>query len=197
MDVLVIAAHPDDEVLGMGGTIARHRMMGDRVHCLVVTEGASQQYKDQPDLIEIKRQQGREANAMLGLDESDVIYMNLPDMRLDSMAHVEINAVIERVIADYSPALVYTNHPVLTYAPLSSTEWMSTISGEYFIPNYFVNIADTIEKKIAAFEKYKLEHRPYPHPRNAEGIRIHARAVGLQVGMEYAESFCLIRQIRR
>ncbi len=104
--VLVVGAHPDDEVLGAGGTMAKHTEVGDEVHVLIVTEGATQQYGDE-DLIKQKRLDARECAKRLGVDE--VHFGELPDMRLDDVAHVEINAVIESVCEQIQPDIVYTH----------------------------------------------------------------------------------------
>src|SRR5262249_32185760 len=146
--VLVLAAHPDDEVLGMGGTIAVHTERGDQVRVVVVTDGSSTQYPDDSETRLRKEEEALRAAAELGV--MDYVHLDLPDMRLDTLAHVDANAVVEEHIRDFAPERVYTPHPdvnldhralfdsvavatrpvpgqtarhVLTYAPTSSTEW--------------------------------------------------------------------------
>ena len=147
--VLVMAAHPDDEVLGMGGTLAVHAVVrGDDVRIVCVTDGSSTQYPGDAVIREQKEAEARAAAAELGV--TDYIHLDLPDMRLDTLAHVEVNRVIEDQVSDFRPEIVYTVHPdvnrdhralfdsvavatrpvpgqpvrrVLTYAPTSSTEW--------------------------------------------------------------------------
>ena len=222
MKVLVIAAHPDDEVLGMGGTIARHaKLLGDTVRTLIVTDGSSSQYPDRPDIIRKKYEEAQRASDILGVEKH--IHHDLPDMKLDTIAHTEINRVVEQNIAEFQPQIVYCVHPdvnkdhqclyestcvalrpvpgmtvrkFLTYAPLSSTEWTPPVGFAPFEPNVFVDISETIDAKIAAFREYKTELRESPHPRSIEGIKAFAAREGMRVGCAYAEPFCLIREIQ-
>ena len=147
--VLVIAAHPDDEVLGMGGTIAMHAVVRqDAVRIVCVTDGSSTQYPGDAEKRAQKEEEARAAAAELGV--TDYVHLDLPDMRLDTLPHVDVNRVVEEQIGDFEPTVVYTVHPdvnrdhralfdsvavatrpvpgqsvrrVLTYAPTSSTEW--------------------------------------------------------------------------
>jgi N-acetylglucosamine malate deacetylase 1 len=218
--VLVVAAHPDDEVLGMGGTIALHALeRGDAVRIVCVTDGSSAQYPDKPDVQTQKDREALHAAATLGVE--DYVHLALPDMRLDTIAHVEINRVVEEQVADFRPEVVYTTHPdinhdhravfdsvavatrpvqgqttrrVLTYAPTSSTEW--TPAGmNWFVPTWFVDISQTIDRKVEAFSCYETELREYPHPRCERAIRAHAELYGASAGCEYAEPFVLVRNI--
>jgi len=216
--VLVIAAHPDDEVLGMGGTIARHAAeRGDPTRIVCVTDGSSTQY---PDDVEIRRQKEAEARAAAAtLGVSDYVHLDLPDMKLDTVAHVDVNRVVEEQIADFGPEIVYTVHPdvnrdhralfdsvavatrpvpgqvvkrVLTYAPTSSTEW--TPAGvNWFVPNWFVDVTSTLDLKLASFAHYATERREYPHPRSEEAIRAAAAFYGASCGCHAAEPFVLVR----
>ena len=216
--VLVIAAHPDDDVLGMGGTIALHAaVLGDAVRVVCVTDGSSTQYPGDAKLRAQKEGEAVAAAAELGV--TDYVHLDLPDMRLDTLAHVEVNGVIEAHVRDFAPELVYVTHPdvnrdhrvlfdsvavatrpvpgqpvrrVLTYAPTSSTEW--TPAGlNWFVPNWFVDITETIERKLAAWARYATEQREYPHPRSERALRAHAEFFGASVGCVYAEPFVLVR----
>jgi len=219
--ILVVAAHPDDEVLGVGGTIAYHSgVRGDEVYVLILTEGCSSQYRDDPEVLARKKEEARKANKILGVKE--LIFEDLPDMRLDSLEHVELNRVVEKNIRRIEPDIVFTQHPdvnkdhvlvyestmvatrpvpgqcvkkVYTYASASSTEWIPSISKDYFVPNTFFDITDTLDKKIEAFECYGVEQRAYPHPRSSESIRIYAGRDGISVGLKAAEPFVLVRSI--
>jgi len=216
--VLVIAAHPDDEVLGMGGTIARHAAeRGDPTRIVCVTDGSSTQY---PDDVEIRRQKEAEARAAATtLGVSDYVHLDLPDMKLDTVAHVDVNRVVEEQIGDFGPEIVYTVHPdvnrdhralfdsvavatrpvpgqvvkrVLTYAPTSSTEW--TPAGvNWFVPNWFVDVTSTLDLKLASFAHYATERREYPHPRSEQAIRAAAAFYGASCGCHAAEPFVLVR----
>jgi LmbE family N-acetylglucosaminyl deacetylase len=220
MRVLVFAAHPDDEVLGMGGTLCLHAAeQGDEVRVVCVTDGSSTQYPGDTAVRERKNQEARAAAEVLGV--TDYIHLDLPDMRLDTIAHVELNAVVEGHLRDTAPEVVYTPHPdvnldhralfdsmgvaarptpgqpvrrLLTYAPTSSTEWTPAATN-WFVPNWFVDITVTMERKLEAFAKFETERRDYPHPRSDRALRAHAELYGANVGCEYAEPFVLVRNI--
>lgn len=224
--VLIVAAHPDDEVLGMGGTIAKYAMNGDSVAVLIVTDGSSSQYRDNEDLeqiIENKKRETQESARILGI--SRIYYGDQPDMKLDVTAHVDVNNAIEKVIDDFAPDVVYTHFPgdinkdhecvykstlvacrpvpgqtvkeLYSYSVPSSTEWNVQNTQNVFTPNVFVDISGGYEeKKYSAMSAYSTELRDYPHPRSVEALKVLDRAVGVQVGMECAESFMLHRCIR-
>jgi LmbE family N-acetylglucosaminyl deacetylase len=220
--VLVLAAHPDDETLGMGGTIAVHAAVRqDRVRVVCVTDGSSAQYPGDAQRRAQKDGEARRALETLGV--TDWVHLDLPDMRLDTLAHVDLNRVVEQQVREFAPDVVYAPHPdvnldhetlfrsiavatrpvpgqrvrrVLTYAPTSSTEW--TPAGlNWFVPNWFVDITETFERKLAAFRCYTTEHRPYPHPRAERALRAHAEYHGASAGCEYAEPFVLVRSVER
>jgi N-acetylglucosamine malate deacetylase 1 len=215
--VLVVAAHPDDEVLGMGGTIAVHTDRGDVVRVLVVTDGSSTQYPGDAETRARKEEEATRAAAELGVE--DYVHLDLPDMRLDTLAHVEVNRVVEEQVRDLGAQVVYTVQPdinldhrvlfdsvavatrpvpgqpvrrLLTYAPTSSTEW-TPAAVNWFVPNWFVDVTATIERKIAAFAHYETERREFPHPRSERAIRSTAAHHGASSGCEYAEPFVLVR----
>ena len=220
MRVLVFAAHPDDEVLGMGGTITLHAgAWGDEVRIVCVTDGSSTQYPGDADRRAQKDAEARRAAAVLGVD--DYVHLDLPDMRLDTLPHVEVNAVVEGQLSSFRPDVVYTPHPdvnrdhrvlfdsvavatratprqsvrrVLTYGPTSSVEW-TPAALNWFVPNWFVDVTTTLEQKLDAFACYETERRPPPHPRNVEALRAHAAFYGASVGVAYAEPFVLVRAL--
>jgi LmbE family N-acetylglucosaminyl deacetylase len=215
--VLVIAAHPDDEVLGMGGTIALHTARGDAVRVLVVTDGSSTQYPGDEDIRARKEEEARRAAVELGVE--DYVHLDHPDMRLDTLQHVEVNRIVEEHVRELAPSVVYTVQPdvnndhrvlfdsvavatrsipgqpvrrLLTYAPTSSTEW-TPAAVNWFVPNWYVDVTQTIERKVAAFAYYETERRDYPHPRSERAIRATAEYHGTVCGCEYAEPFVLVR----
>jgi LmbE family N-acetylglucosaminyl deacetylase len=221
MRVLVLAAHPDDEVLGMGGTIAVHTDRGDEIRVVVVTDGSSTQYPGDAGIRAQKEDEALRAAAELGV--TDYVHLDLPDMRLDTLAHVEVNRVVEEHVREHGAEVVYTPHPdvnldhrvlfdsvavatrpvpgqtvrrVLTYAPTSSTEWTPS-AVNWFVPNWFVEIGSAIERKVAAFAHYETERRDYPHPRSERAIRASAEFYGAGCGVELAEPFVLIRALER
>jgi LmbE family N-acetylglucosaminyl deacetylase len=217
--VLVLAAHPDDEILGMGGTIAVHADAGDDVRIVCVTDGSSSQYPGDAEIRERKYGEARRAANELGVE--DYVHLELPDMRLDTLAHVELNRPVEEQVEDFRPEIVYTPHPdvnldhralfdsamvatrptpdqvvrrVLTYAPTSSTEW-TPAGRNWFVPNWFVDVTATMQRKLSAFAHYETERRAYPHPRSEQALEAYARFYGASVGCEFAEPFVLIRSL--
>ena len=220
MKVLVFAAHPDDEVLGMGGTLCLHAG-ADEVRVVCVTDGSSTQYPGDAEVRERKNDEARRAAAVLGV--ADYVHLDLPDMRLDTIPHVELNAVVEEHVRDLAPEVVYTAQPdvnrdhralfdsvavatrpapvqpvrrVLTYAPTSSTEWTPAPTN-WFLPNWFVDVTATFARKLEAFACFETERRDYPHPRSERALRAHAEFYGATVGCEYAEPFVLVRNVDR
>ena len=219
MRVIVFAAHPDDEILGMGGTIAVHTDAGDALRIVCVTDGSSTQYPGDDELRARKEEEARRAAAELGVD--DYVHLDLPDMRLDTLPHVDVNRVVEEHVREFRAEVVYTPHPdvnrdhralfdsvavavrptpgqtvrrFLTYAPTSSTEW-TPAAQNWFVPNWFVDVTETFERKLAAFAHYETEQRDYPHPRSERALRAHAEFFGASVGCEFAEPFVLVRSL--
>ena len=222
--ILVIAAHPDDEVLGMGGTITKLVKNGCTVDVLIVTDGSSSQYRDSDhlaEIIEAKMKETRNCADVLGV--RDVYYGELPDMKLDTIPHIRINQVIEDVIDKVQPDAVFTHfwgdvnydhqnvykstlvavRPVMgqvvkelyCYRVPSSTEWTPNKADTMFMPNYFVDIEQHAEQKYKAFACYSTELRDYPHPRSVQYLRESDKATGLKVGLLAAEEFVLLRKL--
>lgn len=220
LKLLVLAAHPDDEVYGVGGTIAKYAQMGAEIYVAILTEGCSAQYPGRPEMKDRKRKEALAANKILGTRE--VIFYELPDMKLDALDHVEINSCIEDCVKKVKPEVIFTHHhgdvnkdhrlvfdstlvavrpltgstikKVYTYEVPSSTEWAAPFE-RWFIPNFYNDIGKTLEKKIAAIKAYSSELRPYPHPRSEQAVRIYHRQRGLSCGLEYAEAFILVREV--
>lgn len=224
--ILVVAAHPDDEVLGCGGTMSLHSIKGDEVYVLILGEGITSRdvkrdrKKRNKEIKELRRDI-EAANKILG-SKRTFLY-DFPDNRFDSVPLLDIVKVIEKVKDEIKPCIVYTHHhgdlnidhrltfqAVLTACrPLkgesvkefysfevpSSTEW-SPDNSKYFMPNYFVDIAETFKLKIEALKKYKTEIREFPHPRSIEAIETIAKSRGIQVGSEAVEAFEAVRIIR-
>lgn len=222
--ILVIAAHPDDEVLGMGGTIAKLTREGKQVDVLIVTDGSSSQYRDADNLqeiIEAKKQETRLCADVLGV--RNVYYGEQPDMKLDCTPHIEINQVIENVIDELQPDTVFTHfwgdvnrdhqevykstlvavRPVMgqvvkelyCYRVPSSTEWTPNKGDTMFMPNVFVDITEYAELKYKAFACYSTELRDYPHPRSVQYLRETDKTTGLRVGLLAGEEFVLLRKL--
>ncbi len=220
--ILVVAAHPDDEVLGCGGSIARHRKQGDEVSVLIMADGVSSRKSDvQAVEIEGRRQCARRANAILGV--SDLTMLSYPDNRMDQVPLLDIIQDIEQVVARCRPGIIYTHHAgdvnidhrrvhdavmavcrpqpgfcvrqVLFFETPSSTEWRSPASMAPFAPNWFVDVSDYLPKKLAALSAYADELRAFPHPRSIEAVEHLARWRGATVGVAAAEAFELGRLV--
>jgi len=214
--VLVIAAHPDDEVLGCGGTVALHARAGSEVYAAIACEGESLRY-GQGGIGQSEHMQ--RAAETLGVRA--VRWLGFPDQRLDTITLTDIIAPLERAIRELRPDVVYCqyggdvnrDHELLFKAALvatrpteycigavyafdtaSSTEWAFPRS---FVPDTWVDISETLETKIAAMACYESELRAYPHPRSLEALRNRAKAWGNQSCMEAAEVFMTVRQIHR
>lgn len=214
--VLAVAAHPDDEVLGAGGTLAKHAAAGHEVHVLIATEGATAQYDD-PDMIDRKVAAARTCGDRLGVEQ--VHFGELPDMRLDDRPHVEVNAVVEDCVDGVEPDVVYTHaladvnrdhvalarstlvatrpgagvERVLAYETPSGTEWAA---GDRFEPTVYVDVSDHLDAKVDAFDAYEMEQRPFPHPRSERAVRARAETRGSEAGFAAAEAFALVREYR-
>jgi LmbE family N-acetylglucosaminyl deacetylase len=220
MRILAVAAHPDDEILGVGGTIAMHVDRGDVVQLAIMCEGISMRYP--PERLAEVRQQSMKAAAILGVH--DVIIRDLPDQRLDILPLSEIVKEVEALIRGFQPDSVYTqfsgdinrDHRVLAEAVAvaarpfaaphvaeilmfetpSSTEWGFSQLAPSFQPNVFVDISRTLERKLQAFACYEAEVCPEPHPRSLIALRERAHYWGSHVNRHAAEAFTCLRQIR-
>jgi LmbE family N-acetylglucosaminyl deacetylase len=218
--VLVIVAHPDDEVLGAGGTIARHAANGDEVHVAFLTDGVSARGHE-AEKAQRRDAAAREVASILGTLPPR--FLAFPDNRLDGVQLLDIVQAIERIVTETSPLVVYTHHAgdlnidhricqraVLTACrPLpnstvrriyamevaSSTEWMPPQETTAFVPTRFVDISLTWEKKSRALKAYAEEMRPFPHPRSHQSIEALARWRGASAGLHAAEAFVTIRDI--
>lgn len=222
--VLVVAAHPDDEVLGCGGAIARHASEGDSVQVVILAEGITSRRANSQDVtIDELHAATHRANELLGVDE--VLLDGLPDNRLDSLDRLEVAQRIEAHVQRWRPSVVYTHHcgdvnldhqivhhavvtasrpqpghcveMLLFFEVVSSTEWQPPGSGIPFQPNWFVDITQTLERKLDAMNAYVDEMRSWPHPRSLPAVEHQARWRGASVGVEAAEAFSLGRRLMR
>ncbi len=226
MSVLVLAAHPDDEVLGCGGTIARLAAQGERVDVAILGEGITSRYANrsqaEPGELELLRECSRNAAGILGAHELHLF--DLPDNRFDTVPLLDIVKLIEGLVDQLKPSVVYTQHggdlnvdhrvlyeatlaatrplpgacvrTVLSYEVASSTEWAFGQFAPAFRPSVFVDIADALPAKIAAMQAYESEARVFPHPRSPESLEAIARRWGSTVGVPAAEAFALVRDVR-
>jgi LmbE family N-acetylglucosaminyl deacetylase len=217
--VAVIAAHPDDELLGAGGTLVRHVREGDEVHAVIVADGAGSRYP--AELVATLEKQARRAAEVIGV--ASIQFLSLPDQRLDTVPLIELTQRLEGVLDDIRPGIVYTHFPedvnadhrlvsrcawtacrpyarpglrkFAVFETPSSTEWAWPMTGTEFRPNLFVDVTDTLEAKIAAMECYETELRDYPHPRSSRALRERAAYWGSHIGRLAAEPLVVLREV--
>ena len=213
--ILVVAAHPDDELLGIGGTVIKHTQNGDKVRALIMCEGESLRYSRDVGM----NRATQEAAEILGLEK--VYRLNFPDQKLDTFTLTELITPLEKISEEYKPSIIYCqsacdanrDHKILfeaaniafrpldnwieefyTFYTASSTEWGYPRN---FTPDTWIDISDVIEKKIQAFERYTSETRTYPHPRSSNSLEYQAHFWGNQCCMDSAEVLMTIRRTIR
>ncbi len=216
MKILVIAPHPDDEVLGCGGTIARHVANSDDVFLCIATRAYTPDWSE--DFIKNRKKEIENSCRILGIKKT--YFLNFPTVKLDTIPQKDLNFSFSSILEQINPDIVYipfkgdlnkdhrvifeallvATRPVnssvsrvLAYEILSETEWGNPI--EIFTPNYYVDISNTLEKKINSMQAYKSEIRDYPHPRSPDVIRALAIKRGSEAGVKFAEAFMLIREV--
>lgn len=217
-NILIVAAHPDDEILGVGGTIPLIKKTGAVVDVVVVTDGSTVQYKEDKEILFRKYDEAKRAAEMVGVD--NLFQWEFPDMSLDTVAHSQLNCAFEKIFTERNYDCVFVQNgsdinldhrliyhsvmvaarpyphqairKILSYYVNSSTEWGGIYEGTPFNPNVYVDISETIDMKVSAMEAYESEIRNYPHPRSSIGIRNSAAYFGNQVGYQFAEPFKLI-----
>jgi LmbE family N-acetylglucosaminyl deacetylase len=211
MDILVLAAHPDDEVLGMGATIKKLSRK-HAIHLCVVSDGSAG-VKNKEKMIEARKKACLKAGKLLGVSTFD--FLMLPDMSLDDIPQLQINLLFEKLIRKYKPTIVYTtpysdfhkDHLKIHECSLVATRPAASkvkqvlsyeIPGTVktaFAPNIYVNINREFSYKIKAFKFYETEIQKFPHPRSIESIENLAVHRGIEAGLRKAEAFRLIRSI--
>ncbi len=219
MKVLVIAPHPDDEVLGCGGTIVKHVSGGDEVYLCIVTKAYPPEWPEGE--IKERKEEVLRVNQIFGIKKT--YFLDLPTVKLDTIPQKDLTERIAQVIDEVQPEVVYIPHrgdvntdhrmvfdatmvairprpgsvikKVLSYETLSETEWAAPFAENAFIPNFYVDISKMLETKLKAMSAYKTELKQYPHPRSLEAIYALAKLRGTSIGVEAAEAFMLIRKI--
>lgn len=218
--ILIVAAHPDDEVIGVGGTIAKHASAGDAVYVAILTEGASAQYPDDGERIAArKKEQTLKVAELLGV--SEVFTGDFPELRLDALPIFEITRFLEGVVAKVQPNIVYTHHFAELNRDHRTAYEATTVSVRpYALPsfrkllcyqvdtlehwghgpaqyNVHVDITESLGAKLEAMAVYETEVREYPHPRSLEALRQTAYRNGASVGLKAAEIFQMVLEVRR
>ncbi len=223
--VLVIAAHADDEILGCGGTMARHAQTGAEVAALFMTNGVGSRDSVGQEEIDRRNHAMRSALSLVGVTKC--VAFDFPDNGLDRVSLLEVVKSIEGFVSDWGmPDIVYTHHPgdlnvdhqlshraaltcfrpqpntqgnvceILSFEVLSSTGWYGISAAEAFRPNYFVDVTDTLDSKLRALRAYNEEMRQWPHARSLKSAEHLARTRGSMMGLEAAEAFVVERIIR-
>ena len=224
-EIAAIFAHPDDEVLGAGATLARLADEGAEVRILILATGLESRGKADPATIQSLREQGRAAAEILGA--AAIEFADFPDNRMDTVALHDIIRRVEAFAETFDadgPETIFTHHggdlnidhrlthqAVLTaFRPLpgtgsreivasevnSSTEWAAPPLAP-FVPTVFVDVTATVRRKADALAAYEGELRDWPHPRSVEGVHALARTRGMQCGSDAAEAFALVRRVTR
>lgn len=225
MKTLIIAAHPDDEVLGCGGTIAKIAAQGEEVHILILATGLTSRVgfdmEKGADALKIHLERASRAGALLGA--KNVNFAGFPDQKMDAVPLLEITHRIEAEIESIKPQTIFTHHggdlnmdhvitfratltatrpmagsvvrAVYAYEVPSSTEWAFQKFEPKFQPNLFHDISDSLAKKIEAMQVYESEAREFPHPRSPQALEAIAKRWGSVCGLKAAETFETVREI--
>jgi LmbE family N-acetylglucosaminyl deacetylase len=223
MNVLVVVAHPDDEILGCGATLLRLKNEGHRIFSVVLCSQADARV-DRPDDL---ARYAQEAAEMVGIEETYPCHFS--NIRFNVVPHLEMVQEIEKAIVRFRPSWIFTHHPsdlnvdhrvcheatmaaamlpqrITTDIPAtliervylcevpSSTDW-GLPAVPQFHPNAFFNVASTIDRKIAALDHFRGAMKPFPHSRSLENVRNLAWVRGARVGLESAEAFMLVRDV--
>lgn len=223
-NVLVFAAHPDDELLGVGGTIRKFANQGILCRAVIMGEGITSRFEKRgmaaKSELELLKENAQKASALVGYRSID--FCDLPDNRLDEMDLLDVIKIVDQYVGKYHPDTIFTHHhgdlnidhrivceAVLTacrpmkncgpkkiyaFETPSSTEWNYTY-GEPFTPNVYIDIEDTIEAKLEGMKCYKSENAMFPHPRSEQALKALAMLRGSNVGLNKAEAFYLLREI--
>ena len=220
MKVLVIAPHPDDEIIGVGGTIANRTAAGDEVYVCVVTKGIPPIFDE--GFIEQDRRECREADKFLGVKET--IFLDFPAVMLETVPRYQFNGALGDVIANIQPDEVYIPHRgdmqidhqmvvdaamvglrpkymhvvkrIYAYETLSETGWNIPNTTNCFIPTVYEDISKTIGKKIEAMSYFKSQLADFPAARSLGAIEALAEFRGSTVNVFAAEAFSLVREIK-
>ncbi len=221
--ILVFAAHPDDELLGIGGTVRKLANEGKEVRAVILAEGITSRSEkrsdaDASELAELKKD-AEKAAKIIGY--KSIEFCGFPDNRMDSMDLLDIIKVISKYVEKYKPDTIFTHHHgdlnidhrltheavltacrptgdycvkrIYTFEIPSSTEWNYSYA-EPFTPNVYYDVTDTINSKIEGMACYRSESTKYPHPRSSEALLSLGRYRGSNVNYDMAEAFMLIRE---
>jgi len=219
--VLVVAAHPDDEVLGCGGTMATLAARGAAITVAFLADGVTARGAIDQTALGARHAAARSACEILGAGEP--LFGDFPDNRMDTLPRLEVIQFVEALVREHAPDTLITHHtgdvnidhrrvheavvtacrpqqghPVRTllfFEVPSSTEWQTPGSGAPFLPNWFCDISEHLKAKLTALEAYAQELRLWPHPRSRQAVEHLAHWRGACVGCDAAEAFMLGRRV--
>ena len=226
--IMIVVAHPDDELLGLGATL--NKLIKDysvETHLIILGEGLTSR-SDSRDVKlwekDLEKHHSNIKKAQSAIGYHSLSLYNFPDNRFDSIDLLDLVKVIEKEKKIFNPSVVFTHHggdlnidhqktfeavmtscrpldyevvkTIITFETPSGTEWRASSDPKHFLPNLYFQISnENLEAKIKGMQSYEFESRTYPHPRSPEALRIYAQKNGINVGVPFAEAFCLIRQI--
>ena len=225
MNILVVAAHPDDEILGCGATMARLSTEGHTVRIAILGEGSTSRAAQREDADTAPVDELALASVAAGheVGAAGVSLHGLPDNRFDRVDLLDIVKIVEGLVDEHEPSTVFTHHggdlnvdhrlthqavltatrplpgqvvtEVYAFEIASSTEWAFQRFEPTFRPSYFVDVEGFLDRKLAAMAHYDAEVRPFPHPRSPEALTAIAQRWGSVVGRAAVEAFELIRLV--
>ncbi len=215
MKILVFAPHNDDEILGVGGTIAKYVKEGHEVYVCEATSGLTN-----PKLVQTIKDEAIRAHDLLGIKET--IFLELPVVAIKDTPTIDVNSKFEKVVRDIKPEIAFIPHKgdmhidhaevakaamvalrpienpqlkeIYAYETLSETEWNTPTVDNVFLPNCYVDITDFIDLKKQAMACFETQIKNFPHPRSLDAIETLSRLRGSTIGVRNAESFMLIRK---
>ena len=218
--VIVISAHPDDEILGAGGTLLKHKKKGDKIYWLITTNIFEKQGFSK-ERVYSRQKEIEKVSKVLGIEK--VFLLDYPTMSLSTSTLIEMVPKISKIFMEVTPEIIYclnrsdahSDHritfdaviactksfrypfikQVLMYECISETEFAPQLSEKIFIPNYFVDISCFLEEKLEIMKIYESELGEHPFPRSLKNIKALATYRGASVGVKYAEAFQLIKYI--
>ena len=221
--ILVVAAHPDDELLGVGGTVRRLSNEGKEIHAVIMAEGITSRAanRDSVDINKLAALQDDALRAGEIIGYQSIEFCRFPDNRMDGVELLDIIKAVASHVEKYNPDTIFTHHhgdlnidhrrtceAVLTacrpsgkhgveriyaFETPSSSEWNYTYI-EPFTPNVYFDITSTMDNKIKGMSCYRSESTVYPHPRSGEALIALAKLRGSNIGFEMAEAFMLLRE---
>jgi len=219
-NIIVISAHPDDEILGAGGTLLKHKSKGDNLAWVIVTSMTEEQGYSKEKIAD-REKEIKKVSQMVGF--SNVYRLNYPVVTLNSDSMNDMVPEISSIFLEFKPEVIYVmnrsdahsdhrytfnsvmsctksfRYPfikkIFMYECISETEFAPQLHEKVFIPNYFVDISDFFKQKLKIMQVYESELGVHPFPRSERNIEALATFRGASVGVEYAESFQIVKII--